>query len=390
MPSPQLSRCVVLVLVGGLTSFACSRGESPAAEPPPPTAVTTGVASERAVVTSIAASGSFAADELADVASQTAGVVIETPASVGQFVSANAVLVRLDNREARLRLDQASAVLQQAESEAVSAREAAQTAASQATLAEANASRYAELLKSGDIPQTTYEQAVQQRLVADSQARLAQQRLGASQAGVAGARAQVALATKAEEDTLIRAPFAGFVTERAATLGEYVVPGLVAARVVKTSPILLHALIPETEAARITVGAPAVAQVAAYPGREFQGRVRVLSPTVDATTRTMTAQIAFANGDNTLRPGMFGTVRLSDPVSTRVVLIPRAAAAVDGPGDTHVFVISGDVATSRRVRLGDAQGDLILVISGVTPGEVVATSGLTRLRDGMRVHAEAR
>ena len=374
-----------------LAAAACSKAATPATPAQPAaTSITTAAAISRDDTASLDASGSFVADESADVAALSSGTVVETPASVGQFVEAHAVLVRLDNREALLRLEQAKAAHQQAINDLAGAKGAAATAASQAALANENVKRYSEMLKSGDISRSTYEQTVQQGLVADDQARMARQRVESSQAAITSAHAQEALASKAAEDTAIRAPFAGFVSERAAAIGEYVTPGLVVARVLKMTPIMLNALVPESDAGRVGVGTEAIAHVAAHPTREFRGKVRVLSPAVDANTRTLTAHIAFNNPDHALRPGMFGTVRLLEQAQRQAILIPRAAALNDGPGATQVFVISNGVASARDVRLGDAIGELVRVISGVAAGDVVATSGVSRLRDGMKVNAETR
>jgi RND family efflux transporter MFP subunit len=391
---PLFFRAVVRVATAALISLgaaACSKAVPPAnPAQAAATTVTTAAAISRDDTASLDASGSFVADESADVAALSSGTVTETPASVGQFVEAGAILVRLDNREALLRLEQAKAAHQQAENDLGGAKGAAATAASQAVLANENVKRYSEMLKSGDISRSTYEQTVQQGLVADEQARTARQRVESSQAAITSARAQEALAAKAAEDTAIRAPFGGFVSERAAAVGEYVTPGLVVARVLKMTPIMLNALVPESDAGRVDVGTEAIAHVAAHPTREFRGRVRVLSPAVDANTRTLTAHIAFNNPDHALRPGMFGTVRLLEQAQRQAILIPRAAALNDGPGATQVFVISNGVATARDVRLGDAVGELVRVISGVAAGDVVATSGVSRLRDGMKVNAETR
>ncbi len=166
--------------------------------------VTTATAISRDDTGALDASGSFVADESADVAALAPGTVIETPASVGQLVETGAVLVRLDNHDALLRLEQATAARQQAENDLSGARGAATTAASQAELAAANTKRYAEMLKSGDISRATYEQTVQQGLVADDQARMARQRVDSTQAAIVSARAQESMAKRAADDTSIR------------------------------------------------------------------------------------------------------------------------------------------------------------------------------------------
>ena len=141
---------------------------------------------KREVPTVVRATGTFTADESSDVAPQVPGQVVKTLVNVGDRINADQPLVQLDDRDARLRLDQARASLERAEADAVNAK--------------ANASRSGELYEKGFTPRSDFE-------------RLATQDTGAV-ASVAQARAQLASAKKAVDDTIVRAPFAGHVTAR--------------------------------------------------------------------------------------------------------------------------------------------------------------------------------
>src|SRR5436190_11825192 len=133
-----------------------------------------------AVEASVRVTGSYVAKEISDVAPETSGKVIETPVDVGDFVQQGQVIARLEDRDAKLRLDQAQANEQQAEAglrqaqsriglvqggqfdadsvpEVLSAKANADSAAAQARLAEADAQRYANLLKTGDVSQSAYD-----------------------------------------------------------------------------------------------------------------------------------------------------------------------------------------------------------------------------------------
>jgi len=137
-------------------------------------------AENRTVEASVQVTGSFVAKETSDVAPETGGRVIQTPVDVGDFVKRGQVIARLEDRDAKLRLDQAAAAEQQSEAslrqaqsriglgqnqqfnpdnvpEVLSAKANADSAVAQARLAEADAQRYANLLKTGDVSQSAYE-----------------------------------------------------------------------------------------------------------------------------------------------------------------------------------------------------------------------------------------
>jgi multidrug efflux pump subunit AcrA (membrane-fusion protein) len=389
----------------------------------PPVTVTTAVAVAREVPSYIQATGSLIADEISDVASQASGQVVATPVNVGAFVRQGDVIARLNDRDARLRLQQAqSAVTQavagvrQAEArlglrpggnfdavaipEVRSAGSGLEQAQAELRLAEANEKRYRELVETGDVALSVYDQFRTQRDTARSRVNAARQQLEAAvntarqsnqaiqtaEAGVESARAQVAIAQKAVADAVIRAPYAGFVSNRPIAVGEFVTPSSIAATVLRTNPIKLQLQVAEAEVPFITPGMGVSLEVDAHRERKFAGRVTAVNPAIDPVSRAATVEAAVDNGDNALRSGMFATARIVRQGGSRAVYVPRAAVVSDQNTQSYrVFVIQDGTAKLRVVQIGTEEGDTVQILSGVNAEETVATSNLEQLFEGARV-----
>jgi RND family efflux transporter MFP subunit len=396
------------------------------AEAAPPVAVTTARAVAREVPSYVQATGSLVAEETSDVASQASGQVVSTPVNVGAFVRQGDVVARLNDRDARLRLQQAQAAVGQAvaavrqaearigltangnfqESAIPEVRAAGsnlEQAQAQLRLAEANEKRYRALVETGDVAMSTYDQyrtardtaraqvnAARQALeVSINQARQNNQAVQSAQAGVESARAAVAIAQKAVGDAVIRAPYAGYISSRPVAVGEYVTPASVIATVLRTNPIKLQLLVPEAEAPHLTPGMPVSLEVDAFKDRQFAGQVSAVNPAIDPASRSATVEALVQNPDNSLRSGMFATARIAREGGNRAVYVPRAAVMNDQNTQSYrVFVIQGDTAKLRVIQLGTDEGDMLQVLSGVEPDEVVATANLQQLFEGARVRVE--
>ncbi len=382
----------------------------------------------RMVSASVQVTGSFVSKESSDVAPETAGRIVETPVNVGDFVKQGEVIARLEDRDAQLRLEQAQASDQQAEAavrqaqsriglgqgqdfnadnvpEVLSAKAAYDSALAQAKLAEADAQRYENLIKTGDVSRSAYEKARTQADTAQAQANSAHQQYEAAvnsarqnfqgvmtaQASLSGAHVQTAMARKAVEDTLIRAPFPGYVSARPVASGQYVALTSKIATVLRITPIKLELQVPESDAPKMRAAAPVVANVPGYPGRDFEGRVTAINPAVDSNSRTFTVEAEFPNSDLALKPGMFATARVLLPGSTGGVFLPRRVVITDpSTNSSQVFFIREGKARLAVVQLGPPDGDLIQILSGLSPGAIVATDHLQDLYDGETVAIEGR
>jgi RND family efflux transporter MFP subunit len=354
-----------VVAAGMLT--ACGRAE-PAVEattpPPAPSvvAVRTAIADERNVPAIVRATGTFVADESSEVTPQVSGQVVETPVDIGDTVKTGQVLVRLDDRDAGLKLRQAQATLQQAEA--------------QARRAQTEAKRNADLVQSGDISRSSYEQLTTQVAVAE--------------AAVAQAAAQVAAAEKAVADAVILAPFSGHVSARPVAVGEYVTTSTKVATIVRITPIKLQLQVPEASAATLRSGMAVTATVPAHPDRTFAGTITALNVAIDPASRAMAIEARFANGDGRLMPGMFGSAEIQLPATERSVFVPEGAVAALANGESFaVYAVDGDVVRVRVVQPGERKDGMVRVVAGLEPGVVVATSNLGQLFEGGRIRPEA-
>jgi multidrug efflux pump subunit AcrA (membrane-fusion protein) len=391
-----------------------------------PIAVSVSKATARQIPSYVQATGSLSADETSDVAPQTSGQVVATPVSVGAFVRQGAVIARLNDRDARLRLQQAQAGVQQAQAgvrqaearlglrpggnfdasaipEVRTASANLEQAQAELRLAEANERRYRELVETGDVAVSVYDQyrtqrdtararvnSARQQLEADiNTARQSNQAIQSAEAAVASARSQVAIAQKAVADATVRAPYSGYVSNRPVAVGEYVTPASAVVTLLRTNPIKLELQVPEADTPHIRPGMGVSLEVDAYRDRKFAGVVSAVNPAIDPVSRAATVEVDVENNDNALRVGMFATAQIARQGANTSVYVPRAAVLGDPNTQSYrVFVIQGDVAKLRVVQIGTEEGDSVQIVSGVNADEVVATSNLEQLYEGARVKVQ--
>ncbi len=414
------------LLIGAVILSGCKRSKSAAntgvaeASALQPIEITTSQAVTRNVPAFVQATGSFSADEASDVASQASGQVIATPVDVGAFVKQGQVVARLDDRDAKLRVQQLEAAQRQAESalrqaeakiglgkngqfdagavpEVIAAKQNYEAADAQARLAETNAKRYENLVKTGDVAQIVADQyrtqadtaraqanaAKKQYEVAINTARQNNQGIAVAQAALESARAQVSIAKKALADTTIKAPLSGYVSDRPIALGEYVTPQSKIVTILKSNPIKLKLQLPETDASSAHVGASVIATVAAFPDKEFSGVITAINPALDAASRTVTAEVDITNPDNRLKAGMFASARLIQSGGGDGIFVPASAIMKEAnETSVRVYVVEGDTVRLRVAQIGETQGDAVRIMNGLKAGETVATNNLEQLYDG--------
>jgi membrane fusion protein, multidrug efflux system len=416
-----------LIVAACIFQAACSSKQSAEASSvataPKPIAVSAALAALRQVSAGFEETGSFVADESSDIAPAVPGLVIATPVNVGDFVKQGQVICELDHRDAQLRIDQmraqldeATAAVRQAQSriglnatrtfdanlvpEVAAAKAGYESAQAQARLSAADAKRYENLVKTGDVSQSAFEKARTQQETADAQANAAKQQYEAalntarqsygavetSQASLESMRAQLAQAQKGIADTTIRAPFDGYISARPVAAGEHVAVTDKIATIVRVGTMKLQLQTPEQRSARASVGMSVVARVSAFPDRDFQGKVSAVNPSVDPNSRAFILEARFNNPKAELRPGMFATARVLLPGTEDAVFIPRAAVIHDRTTDAYqVFVIDNNVARLHVVLTGETDGASIRILSGLTGKETVATNHQSDLFDGSPV-----
>ena len=403
---------VLLAVIGGFAAScggprANDRSEENTNNQPTVVPVTTAAAIRRDLPRFFEATGSLAGDQQTDVAPQTSGKVVAVGVDIGSAVRRGQMLVQLDDAELKLRvaqavaqLDQTRASVRQAEEriglrsgQAFDPNRVSEVAAAKVTLdlAEKNLRRAEKLIESGDVSRSFYDdqrarrdQLKEQYDVAVAQARQNYAAVVVARTNVANAESQLALARKNLSYAVIPSPIDGFVSERTADLGEYVSPQQKVATIVRTNPLRIRIDIPEQAIPEVRVGQSVSISTSAWPDKNFSGRVARIAPNVSATSRTLIVEAEVENGGGALKPGQFATVRILQERAEPAVLIP-ARAVVTEAGVSRVFVIKEGRAEQRLVQTGQTEGDLIEIRSGIAADELVATSELQQLSDGIAV-----
>ena len=391
--SPLLA---ALLLAAPLVTAACSSGtakgkDQPAA--PPAVAVSAAAAVEQPIARFIRTTGTLMPEEQADVAAETGGRVVSAPVERGTRVSSGAELVRVSSAETDAQLKEAEANAAQIEARlgigqggafSVDAVPEVQNAKASFELAQSEFARIKSLLDQRVVSQSEHDQRRTQMEAARQQYESAKNAATQQFQSLQAARARVALARKASADTIVRAPFAGVVAQRLVDVGDYVTKGMKVVSVVGVNPLRVQLTVPEQFVSAVAVGQPVVFEVDAYPGRQFKGQVKYVSPALEAAQRALTVEAIVPNGDGVLKPGLFATARIEQPQRTPGVLVPIAAVAASA-GTSRVYVVNGDHVEERIVTTGETIGGLVEITKGLKAGERVATKNVNQLADGIKV-----
>jgi RND family efflux transporter MFP subunit len=350
-------------------------------------ASTGGPATNRASL--LDASGYVVARRAATVSSKITGKVQEVLIEEGQRVAINQVLARLDDSNARARLQQATAQIAQSEATLQAARTA--VADARPIFQREEKERAQALISAQDFDgaKATYNAAAAAFDVAER--------------SVAVARASLVVAQRDEDDTVVRAPFAGVVTVKAAQPGEMVSPisagggftrtGI--GTIVDMDSLEVEVDVNENFINRVQSGQPTTIRLNAYPDWEIPGEVIAIIPTADRSKATVKVRVAFKRRDERILPEMGARVAFlqqtgADSARTpahRSVLIPAETVQVNG--DTGVvFVVHGDKVEQRTVKLGAQSEQGQVVLSGIDAGARLAIPVQGKLSDAMTVRVE--
>jgi len=387
------------IVAAALTLAACGGNTTSAAAPPEPApvAVRTAHVQPQAIDRFIRVTGSLAADEHADVAAETAGRVMGTPVERGTHVAQGAVLVRVSATEADASLREADANAAQLEArlglssgQPFDSSRVPEVLNARASLdwAEADFNRIKSLLDQKVVSQAEYDQKLTAVNAARQQFLAAQNTAQQSYRSLLAARARVYLARKTASDTVVRAPFAGIVSERLVSTGDYVTKGMKVATVVRIDPVRIELTVPEQYVSLVKAGQPVRLSVDAYPHETFTATVRFVSPALKADQRALTVEAIAPNADGRLKPGLFATAFLQQTNPSPALLAP-ASAVETVAGTSRVYVVTANNKVEERiVTLGETVGDRVELASGVKAGEAVAVNPRGKLADGTRVQIE--
>jgi len=183
----------------------------------------------------------------------------------------------------------------------------------------------------------------------------------------------------------VKAPFDAAVAERIASAGDYLKVGAPLFRMVNDAVLKYIVQAPEAYAGQVKKEQQVIFRVDAYgTNQTFEGTVYLISPAVNLATRAFPFGALVQNADHKLKASTYarGKLILQRDVPTPVAPLDAVSTFA---GVTKVFVLEHGVAHSRQIEVGRVQDGWQPVLSGLNPGETLATSGLSKLHDGVKV-----
>ena len=172
----------------------------------------------------------------------------------------------------------------------------------------------------------------------------------------------------------LNAPFDGIVLEKMVVAGQSVMAGMKLYRIADLSTVWIEGAVFEQDLGFVHAGAHVRAELTAYPGRQFDGRVSFIWPTVDSTSRTARVRVAFANGAGLIKPGMYATLFLEGVIGRDVISVPAEAIVQTGERNLAFVIAQSGALEPREVAIGARAGERFQVLRGLIPGERIVAS----------------
>jgi RND family efflux transporter MFP subunit len=286
--------------------------------------------------------GTINANNDVNVVSETQGRITAVRVKIGDYVSAGAVLVRVDDELRQANLAAAEVNYEKAKKDF---------------------ERYQSLLKKNTITQAQLDGA---RLAYKS------------------AESQYTVARRQVNDTRITSPISGYVTARPVDVGAMVQPGTSVANVVDISTLKVRLNVAEKDVFKLTQGDRVDVTTEVYSGVTFEGKISSISAKGDEA-HTYPVEVAIPNSkQHPLKAGMFARIAFTSVAAIDVMTIPREAL-VGSIKDPRVFVLEGGVARLRTIVVGGVAGGSLGVTQGLADGERVVVNGQNNLRDSTTV-----
>ena len=185
----------------------------------------------------------------------------------------------------------------------------------------------------------------------------------------------------------MRSPITGVVTARNYEAGNLFANTPIL-HVMQINPLKIIANIQEQYYPNVKLGMPVEIRTDIFPGEVFAGKVSLIYPALDASTRTFTVEVTVSNGNEKLRPGMFArsTFNMGDKEG---IMVPDVAVLKQvGSAERYLYVVKDGKAERRSVKVGRQIGKDVDILSGLAAGEQVAVTGLTRMADGIEVEVK--
>lgn len=293
-------------------------------------------------------SGNIEPDEQVDIQSEIAGLIESINFQEGGHISKGQALIRIKNTELKAQLSQAT---------------------TKHNLAKENLRRGQYLLEKEALSQEEVEV-----LAAE---------VATSQAAIELIQAQI-------DKTVVIAPFSGKVGSRNIALGSYITPNTIITKLVNADRVKISFSIPEKYAHMVKMNNNIHFTVAGSD-KKFSAKIYLIDPIIESDTRTLTVKAIAQNTDKNFQliPGMFADINFALQTMDKALLVP-AEAIIPIQNGKKMFIVKEGVAKEVIVQIGPRTKDDVLILSGISEGDTVLTTGIMSLRNGSPVNVTLR
>jgi len=305
-----------------------------------------------------------------EIISQLPGIVKEIRYKAGDTVKAGAVVATIQSKELMERLRANEAAVKEAEDDL---REKEKGIGS----AEKELAHARELVQRDLIARRAVDDA-------EAAANLARAEKEVAEAQLAQRKSMLAQARYLLNLTRLVAPFGGVVTRRWVEPGGSVSPSMAILSIADSDTMRVAVRLTAKDAALVHPGMAVRLRMAAFPGREFAGKLAQISTSSEATDKAATAEIHLPNPDGLLKPEMKAVLSLAVDETHPALLVPKGSVS-DFQGKNYLYTVAAGKAERKAVTKGLEQDNEIVITSGLEEGEFVIVAGLEKLRPGSRV-----
>lgn len=243
-----------------------------------------------------------------------------------------------------------------------------------------------------EVSKAKLEAARAQLAVAEAKVNTAKYQIGSAESRIKTTEATVYTASIPLGDAQLRAPLSAVVIERKVEVGQLVSTGTPAFVLADLSSVKAAFGVPDLTLQNFKLDDTLTMITDAVPGAEFTGRISRISPAADQSSRVFDVEVTIPNPQGLLKPGMIASMSVNETGTTNEFPVVPLTSITRSNGDPNGYAVlvveeSGgkQIARLRNITLGDSYGNSVAVNSGVRPGEIVVTTGVTQVADGEEV-----
>ncbi|VBB08270.1 rnd efflux pump membrane fusion protein [Lucifera butyrica] len=349
------------------------------------------------LIKNISLTGQTVPKSQVDIAAKYLGKVVAVKVDLGQSVSEGQILIVQDTKDIDNSIQQNQAAYQQAAADAVTTEVSVNANYSKAQADYQRAldsyQRYKMLYAAGGISKEQLDTNSQQLTAAKTALDiLANQMNSGTAASVTSAQAAAAKAQYSvnamqtqRDDLILRAPCSGVIGYRQVEVGSMVTAGQKLLSIVDNSEIYVDCQVAPEDLPALKAGMNVEVQLDAL-GKTLPGKVIYISPASDSQTQTFSLRIALDNPGPEVKGGIFAQANIASVLRKNTLAVPKEAV-LEKSGETYVYVIDSQNKVEKRVVQVGVSGDQnVEILSGLTEGEQIAVSNLSRLASGMVIN----